>query len=59
MIKSKKLVKNKKSVLERRSGGAKIVFGIFFVVFAIYSVTLLYPLFWMILNFKQCRRRQN
>lgn len=50
MINAKKLVKNNKSVLERRSGSAKIVFGIFFVLFAIYSVTLLYPLLWMLLN---------
>ena len=50
MIKVRSLVKNKKSVLERRTGGTKIIFGIFFVAFAIYSATLLYPLFWMVLN---------
>ena len=44
------LAKNQKSVLERRSGSAKIIFGVFFLLFALYSLTLLYPLFWMLLN---------
>ncbi len=41
---------SKRSILERRTGSGKIVFGIFFVLFLIYALSLLYPLFWMLLN---------
>ena len=50
MNKIKIFTKPQKSVLERRSGSAKLIFGIVFVMFALYSATLLYPLFWMLLN---------
>ena len=40
----------KRSLLERRTGVGKIVFVIFFVLFLLYALTLLYPLFWMVLN---------
>ncbi|MBR3864493.1 MAG: carbohydrate ABC transporter permease [Clostridia bacterium] len=42
--------RSKRSILERRTGSAKVVFAIFFVLFVMYSITLLYPLFWMLLN---------
>ena len=42
--------RSKRSILERRTGSAKVVFAIFFVLFVMYSITLLFPLFWMLLN---------
>ncbi len=42
--------KQRKTALERRSGGAKVVFGVFFVLFSLYSLTIIYPLFWMVIN---------
>ncbi|PWM70382.1 MAG: hypothetical protein DBX59_11035 [Bacillota bacterium] len=47
-------IKNKifepRGLLEKRSGGGKIVFAVFFVLFALYALSLLYPLFWMLIN---------
>lgn len=50
-VKFLNIFKRKKlPMIERRSGAGKVVFGIFFVIFALYAFTLLYPLFWMVLN---------
>lgn len=40
----------KRTLLERRSGVGKVVFGVFFVLFLIYALSLLYPIFWMVFN---------
>ena len=40
----------KRSLLERRSGWGKVVFGIFFALFLLYALSLLYPMFWMVFN---------
>ena len=38
---------SKRGVLERRSGGQKVVFGIAFAIIAIYAATLIFALWWM------------
>ena len=47
-------IKNKifepRGLLEKRSGSGKIVFGIFFLLFLAYALTLVYPLLWMVVN---------
>ncbi len=40
----------KRTLLERRSGVGKVVFGIAFFLFLLYALSLLYPLFWMVFN---------
>ena len=49
-----KLFKKKKddaaNVLTRRTSGEKVLFGIVFVVFALYAVILLYPLIFLFIN---------
>ena len=34
----------------RRSSGEKVIYSLFFIIFAIYSAAILYMLFWMITN---------
>lgn len=46
----KRRVRKNKTLLERRSGSGKIVFGITFVLFLVYALSILYPLFWMLVN---------
>lgn len=42
--------KKEKSIIYQRNGREKILFGVVVVIFIIYSVTLLYPLFFLIQN---------
>lgn len=48
-----KLFKNKKenvSILNRKTKGEKIVYSIFFILFVLYALSLLYPIFYLIVN---------
>lgn len=47
-IKKEKEKKVREKII--RTGGEKIVFGIVFALFMIYSISMLYPIFWMIVN---------
>lgn len=38
------------SILTKRSKGEKVLYGIVFVIFAVYAVSLLYPLLYLIMN---------
>lgn len=40
----------KRDVLNSRTGAEKVLFAIFFVILVIYSLTMLYPFFWMIIS---------
>ncbi len=44
-----------KDILLQRSGGEKILYTIVFVFLAIYAITLLYPLIWMVLSSLKAR----
>lgn len=43
-------MKKSRSILDIRHGGAKVVFSIVFVIFALYALSLLFPLVWMVIN---------
>lgn len=50
MSKKNVLVLKGRSILESRTGMTKVFFAIMFVVLCIYSLTMLYPFFWMIIS---------
>lgn len=51
MTKLKKFrAKDEASILTKRTKGEKVVYGVAFVVFAIYSLALLYPLLYLLIN---------
>ncbi len=49
-MKKRSTQKEEASILTKRSKGEKIVFGVAFAVFVVYSVCLLYPLFYLLVN---------
>lgn len=49
MIK-KKMKKDAASILTKRSKGEKVLYGIVFVIFSLYAVSLLYPLIYLLMN---------
>lgn len=49
LFKSMKKSKNK-SILTKRNRSAKILFGIIFVVFAVYAMSLILPFFFLVIN---------
>lgn len=52
---SMKRLKGRNSVLDRKSKGEIVVYTIMFALFAIYAISILYPLFFLILNSFQSR----
>lgn len=50
MDKKVKIKKSKDNILNRKTTGEKIVFSIFFVLFVLYAVALLYPVFYLFVN---------
>lgn len=42
--------KKEKTAMEKRTGGQKILFAVFFVVFVFYSLTLIVPFVWVFIN---------
>ncbi len=51
MTKTRKFqAKDEASILTKRTKGEKVVYGVAFVVFAIYSLALLYPLVYLLIN---------
>ena len=49
MIK-KRMKKDVASILTKRSKGEKVLYGIIFVIFSLYAVSLLYPLVYLLMN---------
>lgn len=45
-----KKVKDRNFIFMKKTGGEKVVHGIFFVIFAIYAASLLFPLLWLVLQ---------
>jgi len=43
------------SILDKRTGGEKVIFTIVFVIFFIYALSILYPLFYLFVNSFQSR----
>lgn len=48
--KVKEISTNDAGVLTQRSKSEKVLFGVVFVIFAIYSTSLIYPIVWMLIN---------
>ncbi len=48
--KAKAKAKNKRTILEKRTGGQKVLFIIAFIFFALYSLTLIIPFAWVFIN---------
>lgn len=46
----KKVKKEKRGVLERRTGGQKVVFGVAFVIIALYAATMIFAFLWMAMS---------
>lgn len=49
-MKKRFTVKDEASILTKRSTGEKIIFGIALTIFAVYSICILYPLFYLFVN---------
>ncbi len=49
-FKLKKESKDQASVLTKRTKGEKVLFGVVFLIFVVYSVTLIYPLLFLFIN---------
>lgn len=43
-------IESKRGFLFKRSKREKVIFGILFLIFCVYAFTLIYPLFWLIIN---------
>ena len=50
MLKKMKKLTEDRSILNKRKGAEKIVFGIVCVLFAVYAISLIYPLLWLVVN---------
>lgn len=50
MLKRKKESENQASALTKRTKGEKVLFGVVFFIFVVYSVVLIYPLLFLFIN---------
>ena len=51
----RKLKRSGKSIIDRRSAGERVVYTIMFILFALYALSILYPLFFLLVNSFQDR----